>query len=112
MSQIATFSNTIEEKDIWNAKQLLTGRLLLDSENTNSVAYKIGQDYLFFDKSDTLQETISKINNVQLTDLLQFYDDVFKNSNISMAVVGPNRGSTKMSRIIQSFSRENSNFLM
>ncbi|GIT17153.1 MAG: hypothetical protein CM1200mP38_8100 [Dehalococcoidia bacterium] len=47
-------------------KKLLTGRLLLDSENTNSVAYKIGQDYLFFDKSDTLQETISKINNVQL----------------------------------------------
>ena len=112
LSQIATFSNTIEEKDIWNAKQLLTGRLLLDSENTNSVAYKIGQDYLFFDKSDTLQETISKINDVQLSDLLQFYDDVFKNSNISMAVVGPNRGSTKMSRIVQSFSRENSNFLM
>lgn len=112
LSQIATFSYTIEEKDIWNAKQLLTGRLLLDSENTNSVAYKIGQDYLFFDKSDTLQETISKINNVQLTDLLQFCDDVFKNSNISMAVVGPNRGSIKMSRIIQNFSREHSNFVM
>ena len=70
------------------------------------------QEYLFFDISDTLQETFSKINDVQLSDLLQVYDDVFKNSNISMAVVGPNRGSIKMSRIIQNFSRENSNFVM
>jgi len=109
--QISNFSYTLQDSDISNAKKLITGRLLLDGENTSSAAYKIGQEYIFSSKADTMQETISKINNVQSSDLLKFIDDVFKKSNLNVVVVGPNRGSSKLSRIVESFSPSNSNFL-
>ncbi len=109
--QISNFSYTLQDSDISNAKKLITGRLLLDGENTSSAAYKIGQEYIYSSKADTMQETISKINNVQSSDLLKFIDDVFKKSNLNVVVVGPNRGSSKLSRIVESFSSSNSNFL-
>jgi len=112
LSQISNFSYTLKEEDIRNAKQLIIGRLLLDGENTSSVAYRIGQEFLLSSKAATLQETISKINNAQSNDLLNFIDDAFKKSNLNIAIVGPNRGSSKLSRIVESFSPSNSKILM
>ena len=68
------------------AKQQLIGQVAIGTDNKESMAYNLGRSFLLFNKVDSLQEIIKKIEAITAEQLLETANDLLDESKISLLV--------------------------
>jgi len=68
------------------AKEQLKGQLALSSEGGANIMQAIGKSLLTYDRIDTTEQLLKKIDDVSDSDLLQVANDCFDESKMSLLV--------------------------
>lgn len=86
--------------ELTKAKEFLKGRLILDLEDSKSVAGLFGQSELLEKKIKTPEEIMEKIDKVSLDDLERVAKDIFKREKLNLAVIGPFEDKDKFEKLL------------
>ncbi|MFA6322728.1 MAG: pitrilysin family protein [Candidatus Buchananbacteria bacterium] len=87
LKKISDFGVT--EKELVSAKNYLKGKLVLDLEDSESVADWFGKQELLLDKILRPEEKIKKIFAVKKSDVQAVAKELFKTNNLNLAMIGP-----------------------
>jgi len=79
----------VKEKELQGAKQNMIGSLLLELEDTQSVAYWYGLRLLLENVVESEQEVIKRLEAINLEQLNQVANDLFKAEELRLALIGP-----------------------
>lgn len=95
----------ITEAELNRAKQYLTGKTLLAMEDSENVAeYYAAQDRLE-KKRETPQEVLKQLDAVTLADVRQVAEDLFLDSKLRLAVIGPQGGKEAELQALLTFTK-------
>ncbi len=78
----------LTEDEIYKSKEQLKGNYILGLESTSSRMTSIGKSELLFGKIVSPQEIASKIDSVELKDIINVTNRIFDNSKYNVAYVG------------------------
>ena len=78
----------VTEQELQGAKQNMIGGLLLELEDTQSVAYWYGLKYLLEGKVETEKEVIQKLEKVSLNEVNQVAKDLIREDQFRLALIG------------------------
>lgn len=90
----------LNAKELIKAKEIAKGRMILDYEDSMSVAMRLGMDARYGEKLRTLNERIKDIDKVTLAEVKAVAKDVFK-PPYSLALIGPFKDPKKFSKLIK-----------
>ncbi len=79
-------NNKLGTLQISRAKKQLIGQIAIGMDNKESLAYTLGRSYLLFNKVDSLQEIIKKIEAVSVTQLLETANELLDEKKLSLLV--------------------------
>lgn len=79
----------IPEKEFFEAKSQLKGKLLLSQENTSNRMMRLAKSELYFGRFVTLDELEKNINNVNSKEVLEFSNTFFDQRYFMEAVLSP-----------------------
>ena len=79
----------VTEKELQSAKEFICGQSLLHLDNTINNALWIGEKVLLNDKAVDINEVIKKIMRVDANELKLAAQNVFKQNNLNLALIGP-----------------------
>ncbi len=78
----------LTEDEIYKSKEQLKGNYILGLESTSSRMTSMGKSELLFGKIVSPQEIASKIDSVELRDIINVTNKIFDNSKYNVAYVG------------------------
>jgi len=79
----------VTEKELQGARQNMIGGLLLELEDTQSVAYWYGLKYLLEGVTESEQEVIQKLEKVSLEEVNQVAQEIIREDQVRLALIGP-----------------------
>ncbi len=79
----------ISEKEFFEAKSQLKGKLLLSQENTSNRMMRLAKSELYFGRFVTLDELEENINNVNAKQVLEFSNTFFDQKYFMEAILSP-----------------------
>lgn len=79
----------IPEKEFFEAKSQLKGKLLLSQENTSNRMMRLAKSELYFGRFVTLDELEENINNVNAKQVLEFSNTFFDQKYFMEAILSP-----------------------
>lgn len=79
----------IDKKEFLRAKEYYTGQLLMSLEDTLDHMLWLGEQESALGRIKTAQDILSEIQRVTIEDLLRVARDIFRNNNLSLAIIGP-----------------------
>ena len=71
------------------AKDYYIGQILLGLEDTLEHMFWVGEGTVTLNKTRTLKEILNEVKKVNIADIRRVANNVFKENNINLAVVGP-----------------------
>ena len=80
---------SIAEDEVARAKEKVKGRLLLAFEDSRNVANWLGAQEVLMGHIYTLEEIVSRIEEITPGDLQRVANALFVNGKINLALVGP-----------------------
>lgn len=72
------------------AKRQMLGQIAMAQENNVSLMLSLGKSLLSFNKIDTFQEIITKVEAIEASDLLEISNDIFDPNKLSTLIYQPN----------------------
>ncbi len=90
-------TEAVSAEELKRAKDQLKGSLMLSLESSTARMSNLARQELYFDRFYTMDEIISRIENVTATDLVQLAEDYFQTGSIAVTVLG-NLNGLKISR--------------
>lgn len=84
-----TRQQEVSEEELQNAKEFTKGRLLLQMEDSFSVASWIGRQELLEDRVLSLDEVLEEVDAVTTKDVQTVAQRLFQEQKLNLAVVGP-----------------------
>lgn len=90
----------VETKELQKAKDYVKGRAVMGFEASDDVAMFFIDQELHKEKILTPKEVFAKIDAVTTDDILRVSKDVFQNSKLNLAIVGPHKHNTKINNIL------------
>lgn len=91
----------VTDEELVRGKEFLSGRLLLELEDTKNVATRYGLDELVEKRIIWEDEIIEKIKKVTQEDILRVAKEIFVNHGLNLAVIGPFKESSKFERLLR-----------
>ena len=79
---------SITESEVQRAKTQLRSSLLMGLENSSSRSERLARGLIIWDKIVEVQDTIAKIDSVNLQDVKNFGSEMFNNSTPALALYG------------------------
>ncbi|MFA6520933.1 MAG: pitrilysin family protein [Candidatus Gracilibacteria bacterium] len=79
----------IPHAELTKAKEYLKGKLILRLEDSEEYAHLIGKHELLYKESKSPEEIIAKIDAVTEEDLSRVSEELFRDENLRLAVIGP-----------------------
>ena len=92
--------NGPSEEEVKFAKDNLRGSLALSFESSDEIAGFYGERELFHKKLVTPEEMFKHIEKVSRDDIIKVAREIFKPKNLNLAVIGPNKASTRLQKTI------------
>ena len=89
LEELRQLKDRIPETEIYKAKEMSKGRLVLRMEDTRSVAGWMGGQELLEGKILTLDDVMSIVDSIQSDDLVRVAQEVLVADRLNLAVVGP-----------------------
>jgi len=84
-----TSTRPVTEKELQSAKQNMVGGLLLELEDSQSLAYWYGLKQLIEGKIETETEVIQKLEKVTLDQVNELAKTIIKEDQLRLALIGP-----------------------
>ncbi|MDD5012796.1 MAG: pitrilysin family protein [Candidatus Pacebacteria bacterium] len=81
----------VNEKELKKAKDYMKGKMILNLESSHSKAYFYATQELLKKEILTIEDIFDKIDKVTGEDILRVAKDIFKNKNLNLALIGPNK---------------------
>ena len=98
-SQIA--SEKVGERELKKAKEYIKGKVILSWEDSRTVAFAYGADELMEGKVRSLRDYLKLIDEVTAEDVLRVSRDLFKESKLNLAVIGPFKDKEQFQKILK-----------
>lgn len=73
--------NKLTESQLANAKKQMIGQICIATEYKENIALSLGKSYLHFNKYDSLEEVIQKINGITANDILDVANELFSEND-------------------------------
>lgn len=105
---IQQFYNLVKKKDISNeelqrAKTYIIGKLILNLDDSDSLANFFGRQKLFLDKFRNITEIVKEIEKISLKDIYRVLSKIILNNKASLAIIGPFKDKKRFENILSSF---------
>lgn len=81
--------NLVAKKEFIRAKEFYMGQLKIALEDTMDHMLWVGEHELNLNRILKVEEVIQKIKKVKIEDLKRIAQEIFKNSNLNLALIGP-----------------------
>ena len=88
----------ISKAELDKSKNHIIGRLMIGLETSDAVAEFYGDQEIFKEKILTPEQLIKKIKSVSAKDIKKVANDIFKNSGLNLALIGPFENKTQFER--------------
>ena len=79
----------VGEEELAKAKESMKGKIILLLEDSEEYAHLMGKQALHFSKIDTVDDILKKIDTVTAEDVLKLSQDLLKEENLRLALIGP-----------------------
>jgi predicted Zn-dependent peptidase len=89
------------ESELHKAKELTKGRTLLRMEDTRNVSGWMGMQELLFGDVRSVDDVIEDVEKVTTADLQRIAQDVMREQQLSVAIVGPYRGEKRFASLLK-----------
>ncbi|OGE27327.1 hypothetical protein A2867_00435 [Candidatus Daviesbacteria bacterium RIFCSPHIGHO2_01_FULL_40_11] len=98
--QILT-SEKVTDEELKKAKEMIRGRIALQSESTNFLAEYFGTNFVLDRKVETFEEILQKIDKITKEDLQNLARQLFVRKKYNLQVIGPFKDSSKFESILK-----------
>jgi len=90
----------VAEPELRRAKEYAKGRLVLGLEDSGRVASWLGTQEALLGEIRELDETAARLEAVTAADIQRLARRVFTDASLRLAVIGPNKDTTKLERLL------------
>lgn len=92
---------SISDKELQRAKDHLSGGLTIGLETSDALAMYYGGQEILKQSILTPKELLAKVNGVGKKEIVSVAKDVFKNSKLNLALIGPYKNSKELEKILR-----------
>ncbi len=96
----ATVSEKVTDSELKKAKEMLRGRIALQSESTNFLAEYFGTSFVLDRKIETFEEYLQKIDAVTTDEIKIVAGELFRSEKLNLQVIGPFKDPTKFEKVL------------
>lgn len=93
-------SEKVEEKELQKAKDYIKGKSVMGFEASDEVSMFFIEQEVGKDKIMTLEDIFEKIDAVTAEDILRVAKDVFQDSKLNLAIIGPHKNAKELEKIL------------
>ena len=79
----------VGEEELKKAKEFMKGKIILRLEDSEEYAHLMGKQALLFPTIETVDEILKKIDAVTAEDVLRLSQELLKEENLRLALIGP-----------------------
>lgn len=90
----------VPAEELSKAKEFIKGKLLLELESSDKVAFWLGRQEILKRKMLTLDQVFEKIDPITSDDIQRVADDIFQNDKLNLTVIGPFKDKDKFGKIL------------
>lgn len=90
----------VTEEELLKVKEMIRGRIALQSESTNFLAEYFGTSFVLDRKVETFEEILKKVDNVTREDIQELAKDLFKRGGYNLQIIGPFKSEDKFEEIL------------
>ena len=101
LEQVASIRESIDEREVERAKQLVAGRLMLRMEDTRAVSAWMGSQETVRGEILDVDHVVERVNAVTTEDLRRVASQNLIDDHLNLAVVGPCRGHKRLSKLLK-----------
>jgi predicted Zn-dependent peptidase len=87
-------------EELKRAKEYYKGQLLFALEDTMSHMLWLGEKIISNEKDFSVKTVLDRIDAVTPEDLMRLANDMLKNSNLNLAVIGPIKDDKEMRKVL------------
>jgi len=91
----------INEKELKKAKDYVKGKMIIGLESSHSKASFFAMQELLKKEILTIDKIFARIDKVTSSDILRVSKDIFKNENLNLALIGPNKNNNKLIKLLK-----------
>lgn len=91
----------ISEKDLEKSKEYIRGKMLIGLETSDEVASFLTNQKILKDEIKTEEELFKNIERVNIKDIKRVAEEVFRDKNLNLAVIGPYKEKEKFDHILK-----------
>lgn len=101
LEQVASIRDSIDEREVERAKQLVAGRLMLRMEDTRAVSAWMGSQETVRGEMLGVDHVVEQVRAVTSDDLCRVASQNLVDDHLNLAVVGPCRGQKRLSKLLK-----------
>jgi len=90
----------VSEKELQRAKDYVKGRSVMGLEASDEVAMFLVEQAVKKKRIMTLEEILSQIDKVTVSDILRIAKDIFKGKTLNLAIIGPHKNEKDLAKIL------------
>ena len=87
--------------ELKRAKEFIKGKIVLDLEDSSSVADWFGKQVLFKEKIETPEQRFAKFEQVKRAQIRQLARNLFKRQQLNLAVIGPFKSEQQFVKLLK-----------
>ncbi len=92
---------TVTDEELKKAKEMIRGRIALQSESTNFLAEYFGTHFVLDRKIEPFSQYLQKIEKVTKEDLQNLAKEIFTGKSLNLQIIGPFKDKSKFERLLQ-----------
>lgn len=93
-------SEKVTDEELKKAKEMIRGRIALQSESTNFLAEYFGTSFVLDRKIETFEEYLGKIGKITKEDVQNIAKELFVESRFNLQVIGPFKERGKFEEVL------------
>ena len=101
LEQVAAVRDSIDEREVDRAKQLVAGRMMLRMEDTRAVSAWMGSQQMVRGAILDVDDVVERVKAVTTEDLQRVASQNLVDDHLNLAVVGPCRGRKRLSKLLK-----------
>ncbi len=94
-------SQSIGPAELKRTKEFIRGKMVLDLEDSDSIASWYGRQAMFFGKIQSPEQALAKIDAVTAGDIRQVANQLFRPAAMRLAVIGPFKDSAPFASVLR-----------
>ncbi len=100
LEQLAQLKEPVSESELFKAKELSKGRLLLRMEDSRSVAGWAGAQEVLTGRVLSVEQVVSKIDAITVEEMVQLARELLTGRQLRLAVVGPVTAEERLEELL------------